>query len=107
MGGISKKDNADASRSQLSPPLALVDTAELYRIKKIVRLENNIITLDDAIDVEPTNSSDDEDNSAPLLGKGDDAKNNFVDYKNEEDISNPNATFFKYMYVYISPICLI
>jgi hypothetical protein len=36
MGGISKKDNADASRSQLSPPLVLVNTPELYRIKKIV-----------------------------------------------------------------------
>ena len=107
MGGISKKDNADTSRSQPSPPPALVDTAELYGIKKMVRLENNIITLDNAIDVEPTNSSDDEDNSAPLLGKGDDAKNDFVDYENEEDISNPNATFFKYIYAYISPIYLI
>ena len=36
IGGISKKDNADASRSQLSPLLALVDTAKLYRIKKMV-----------------------------------------------------------------------
>jgi hypothetical protein len=36
MGGISKKDNADTSRSQLSPPLALVDTPKLYRIKKMV-----------------------------------------------------------------------
>ena len=104
MGGTSKKDNADASRSQLSPPLALVDTAELYGIKKIVRLENNITTLDDAIDVEPTDSSNDEDNSAPLLSKGDNAKNDFVDHKNEEDVSNPNATFFKYIYVHISLI---
>jgi hypothetical protein len=104
MGGTSKKDNADASRSQPSPSLALVDTTELYRIKKIVQLENNITTLDNAIDVEPTNSSNNKDNSAPLLSKGNDAKNNFVDYKNEEDVSNPNAMFFKYIYVYISLI---
>ena len=84
-----------------------MDTAELYRIKKIVWLENNIITLDNAIDVEPTNSSDNKDNSAPLLSKGNDAKNDFVDYKNKEDISNPNATFFEYIYVYISLIYLI
>ena len=107
MGGTSEKDNADASRSQPSPPPASVDTAELYGIKKMVRLENNVTTPDDAIDVEPTDSSDDEDNSAPLLGKGDDAENDFVDYKNKEDVSNPNATFFKYIYVYISPIYLI
>ena len=84
-----------------------MDTAELYGIKKMVRLENNIITLDNAIDVEPTNSSNNKDNSAPLLGKADNAKNNFIDYKNEEDISNPNTTFFKYIYVYISLIYLI
>jgi hypothetical protein len=72
----------------------------------MVWLENNI-TLDDAIDVESTNSSDDEDNSAPLLSKGNNAKNDFVDYKNEGDISNPNATFFKYIYIYISLIYLI
>ena len=107
MGGISKKDNADASRSQLSPPLASVDTAELYRIKKMVWLENNITTLDDAIDIEPTNSSNDEDNSAPLLSKGNNTKNDFIDHKNKEDISNPNATFFKYIYVHISLIYLI
>jgi hypothetical protein len=104
----SKKDNAGAFRSQLSPLLALVDTPKLYRIKKIVRLENNIITLDNAIDVESTNSSNNEDNSAPLLNKGDGAKNNFVDYKNKGDISNPNTIFFfKYIYVYISLIYLI
>ena len=73
----------------------------------MVWLENNIITLDNAIDVEPTNSSNNEDNSAPLLSKGNNAKNNFIDYENEEDISNPNATFFKYIYVYISLIYLI
>jgi hypothetical protein len=103
MGGISKKDNADASRSQLSPLLALVDTPKLYRIKKIVRLKNNITTLDGAIDVGSTNSSNNKDNSAPLLSKGNNAKNNFVDYKNKGDISNPNATFFKYIYIYIYP----
>ena len=104
MGGTSKKDNADASRSQPSPPPASVDTAKLYGIKKMVQLENNITTLDDAIDVEPTNSSNNEDNSAPLLSKGNNAKNDFIDYKNKEDISNPNTTFFKYIYVHISPI---
>jgi hypothetical protein len=104
MGGTSKKDNADASRSQPSPPLALVDTPELYGIKKIVQLENNITTLDGAIDVGSTNSSNNKDNSAPLLSKGDNAKNDFVDHKNEGDVSNPNATFFKYIYMHIPPI---
>ena len=75
MGGTYKNDNADASRSQPSSPPALVDTPELYGIKKIVRLENNITTLDDAIDVESTDSSNDENNSAPLLGKGGGAEN--------------------------------
>jgi hypothetical protein len=84
-----------------------VDTPKLYWIKKIVRLENNIITLDGAIDVGSTNSSNNEDNSAPLLSKGNNAKNNFIDYKNKGDISNPNATFFKYIYIYIPLICLI
>ena len=73
----------------------------------MVWLENNIITLNNAIDVEPTNSSNDEDNSTPLFGKGNNAKINFIDYKNKEDISNPNTTFFKYIYIYISLIYLI
>jgi len=60
----------------------------------MVRLENNITTLDNAIDVESTNSSNNEDNSAPLPSKGNSAKNNFIDYKNKRDISNPNTTFF-------------
>ena len=54
--------------------------------------------------MESTDSSDNEDNSAPLLGKGNGAKNDFVDHKNEGDVSNPNATPFKCMYVYISLI---
>jgi hypothetical protein len=73
----------------------------------MVWLENNIITLDGAIDVGSTNSSNDEDNSAPLLGKGDNAKNDFIDHENKGDVSNPNATFFKYIYIYIPPIYLI
>ena len=36
MGGIYKNDNADASKSQPSSLLALVDIFKLYRIKKIV-----------------------------------------------------------------------
>jgi len=107
MGGISKKGNVDTYKSQLSPLLALVDTPKLYRIKKIVRLENNLITLNNTIDVESTNSSNNEDNSAPLLGKDNSAKNNFIDYKNKGDVSNSNATFFKCIYVYISLIYLI
>ena len=55
------------------------------------------------LDVEPTNSSNNEDNSAPLLSKGNNAKNNFIDYKNKEDISNPNAIFFLNIYTYIYP----
>ena len=75
MGGIYKNDNADAFRSQPSSPLALVDTFKLYRIKKIVQLENNIITLNNAIDIKSTNSSNDENNSTPLLSKSDGTKN--------------------------------
>ena len=36
MGEIYKNNNIDASKSQLSSPLALVDTFKLYKIKKIV-----------------------------------------------------------------------
>ena len=36
MGGIYKNNNVDASRSQPSLLLILVDTPKLYRIKKIV-----------------------------------------------------------------------
>jgi len=66
-----------------------------------------VIALDDAIDIESTDSSDDEDNSAPLFSKSGSAENDFMNYKNEGDISNPNAIFFKRMYVYIFPIYLI
>ena len=76
MGGTSKKDNADAFRSQLFLPLVLVNTPKLYRIKKTVWLENNVITLNNAIDVEFTDSSD-RDNSAPLFGKCDGAEIDF------------------------------
>jgi len=57
--------------------------------------------------MESTSSSNNKDNSAPLPSKGNSAKNNFMDYKNKRDISNPNTTFFKYIYVYISLIYLI
>ena len=68
MGGTSKKDNADTSRSQPFLPPVLVDTPKLYRIKKTVWLKNNITTLNNAIDVKSTNSSN-RDNSAPLFSK--------------------------------------
>jgi hypothetical protein len=55
--------------------LALIDTSKLYRIKKIVQLKNNIIILDDAIEIESTDSSNDKNNSAPLFSKGSGAKN--------------------------------
>ena len=81
MGETYKNDNADASKSQPSSLLALVDTPKLYRIKKIIQLENNITTLDDAIDVESTNSSNNKNNSTPLLSKGGGAKNDLKTIK--------------------------
>ena len=36
IGETYKNDNTDISKSQLSSPLALVDTSKLSRIKKIV-----------------------------------------------------------------------
>ena len=76
MGGIYKNNNMDTSKSQPSSLLTLVNTPKLYRIKKIIQLKNNIITLNDTIDVKSTNSSNDKNNSAPLLSKGGGAKNN-------------------------------
>ena len=76
IGGTSKKDNTDVSRSQPFLPLVLVNTPKLYRIKKTVWLENNIKTLNNAIDVESTNNSD-RDNSAPFFGKYDGAEIDF------------------------------
>ena len=76
MGGISKKDNVDVFKSQLFLLLASVNTPKLYRIKKTVWLENNITTLNNAIDMESTNSSN-RDNSAPLFSKYNGAKINF------------------------------
>ena len=62
----------------------LVDTLKLYRIKKIIQLENNITILDDAIDIKSTNSSNDKNNSTPLLSKGGGAKNNLRTIKIKE-----------------------
>ena len=56
--------------------LALVNTPKLYRIKKIIQLKNNITTLDNAIDIKSTNSSNNKNNSTPLLSKDSGAKNN-------------------------------
>jgi hypothetical protein len=57
-------------------PLALVNTPKLYKIKKIVELKNNIITLNNAIDIESINNSNNKNNSTPLISKGGGVKNN-------------------------------
>jgi len=44
--------------------------------------------------MESTNSSNNKDNSAPLPSKGNSAKNDFMDHKNERDVSSPNTMFF-------------
>jgi hypothetical protein len=53
------------------------------------------------------NGSDDKDNDNPLPNAGDKAKNDFKDYADDEEGNNLNATFFRRIYVHISPIYLI
>ena len=95
MGGIYKNNNIDTSRSQPSLLLALIDTPKLYRIKKIIQLENNIITLDDAIDVESTDSNN-KNNSAPLFSKGGGVENAYYQIVFREDGVN-NSIYINQM----------
>ena len=53
------------------------------------------------------NSSNNKDNNDPLPNIGNKAKNDFKDYTDDEEGNDLNATFFRRIYVYISPICLI
>jgi hypothetical protein len=53
------------------------------------------------------NSSDNKDNNNLLPNAGDEAKNDFKDYTDDEEGNNLNATFFGRIYVYISLIYLI
>ena len=53
------------------------------------------------------NSSDNKDNNDPLPNIGNEAKNDFKDYIDDEEGNNLNTTFFRHIYVYISLIYLI
>jgi len=57
--------------------------------------------------VSSNNSSDDKDNNNPLPNIGNKAKNDFKDHIDNKEGNDPNATFFRYIYVHISLICLI
>jgi hypothetical protein len=94
----------DASNSQ--PPLLLVlaDTIEHYKIEKIIWVEKNGMNIINAIEVLSNNSSNDKDNNDLLPNVGNEAKNDFKDYMDDEEGNDLNATFFGRIYVYISPI---
>jgi hypothetical protein len=85
----------------------LADTIKHYKIKKIIWVEKNGMNVINAIEVLSNNSSNNKDNDDPLPNAGDEAKNDFEDYTDDEEGNDLNATFFGRMYVYISPICLI
>jgi hypothetical protein len=53
------------------------------------------------------NSSNNKDNNNPLFNVGDEAKNYFKDYIHNKEENNPNAIFFRCIYMYISLIYLI
>ena len=74
----------NASKSQPSSLLVLVDTPKLYRIKKFIQLKNNLTTLDNAIDIKSSNSSNNKNNSTPLFNKSSGAKNNLKTIKIKE-----------------------
>ena len=104
IGGTSKKGDIDISNSQPPPLTALADTTELYKIEKIVRVEKNRTNITNAIKVLSNNSSDDEDDGNPLPNTGDEGQNDFKDHAYKEEENDPNAIFFRYIYVHISSI---
>jgi hypothetical protein len=53
------------------------------------------------------NSSNNKDDDDLLPNIGNKAKNDFKDYADDKEGNNLNATFFRRIYVYISPIYLI
>ena len=71
MGGTSKKGDMDVFNSQPPPPIALADTIELYKIKKILRVKKNGINVINAIEVLSDNNSNNKDNNNPLPNTGD------------------------------------
>jgi hypothetical protein len=85
----------------------LADTTEHYKIKKIIWVKKNGMNVTNAIEVLSDNSSDNKDNNDLLPNAGNKAKNNFKDYMDDKEGNNLNATFFRRMYMYISPIYLI
>jgi hypothetical protein len=85
----------------------LADTTEHYKIEKIVRVKKNGTNVINAIEVLSDNSSDNKDDDDLLSNVGNEAKNDFKDYADDEEGNNLNATFFRRIYVYISPIYLI
>jgi hypothetical protein len=85
----------------------LADTIEYYKIKKIIRVKKNGTNIINAIEVLSNNSSNDKDNNNLLPNIGNEAKNDFEDYTDDEEGNDLNATFFGHIYVYISLIYLI
>ena len=57
-----------------------------------------------AIEVLSNNSSNNKDNNNPLPNAGDKAKNDFKDHADDEEGNDLNTTFFRRIYVHISPI---
>jgi hypothetical protein len=53
------------------------------------------------------NSSNNKDNNNPLPNVGNKAKNDFKDYADDKEGNDLNTTFFRHIYVHISPIYLI
>jgi hypothetical protein len=53
------------------------------------------------------NSNNNKDDNDPLLNIGDEAKNDFKDHAYNKEENNPNAIFFRSIYMYISSIYLI
>jgi hypothetical protein len=97
----------DASNSQPPPLLALADTTEHYKIKKIIWVKKNGINIINTIEVLSNNSSNNKDNNDLLPNIGNKAKNNFKDYTDDKEGNNLNTTFFGRIYVHISLIYLI
>ena len=74
---------------------------KLYEIEKIVRVKKNRTNVVNAIEVLSNNGSNNEDDNNPLLNAGNEAKNDFKDYMYNKEENDPNAMFFRQMYVYI------
>ena len=54
-----------------------------------------------AIEVLSNNSSNNKDNNDPLFDVSDEAKNNFKDHIYNKEENDPNAMFFRQIYVHI------